>query len=281
MVDSNLKHLTLFTNSYYKGLPVNSTEDTPCYKEILDKQYREITLLLARYTRVVVVRLDLHPASTKDPSAIEITKFCRSFKEKFKKKYGNNAKTAYLWVREQGRKQYNEGIHWHLWVALKSADNTQPHTQAVQMQEIILNSWEKQAGGKAKRNHMTSWFYLQRNKLSPASRYKEQQAIVESPDRPEGFLFDGKHILTRGGENKGVVLGGVIDECFYALSYVGKVYSKVRTPKFKDAKIFSSSNLNTKDSRDGRQEEIEGNLLKIDKWLSTCLEPMPIEIIRE
>ena len=88
------------------------------------------------------------------------------------------------------------------------------------------------------------------------------------------MLISSKVINTRKN-NTGKVLGGVIDECFYALSYLAKVFTKV--PKVKNQRLFASSNLNTKDNRSGRQAEIEANLKEIHKNLSIKLSPMPVK----
>jgi hypothetical protein len=238
---------------------------------------------MARYTRTLVVRVDLHPENYTQPYSIDMSKFCKSFsrklsKKSFTKKDKYTSKIAYAWAREQGRKDYNEGVHWHLWVALKNDDNLQPNTQAELIQKEIIASWEKYSGGANERNNLSGWFYLRRNALTYEERVNEQKVIADNPDRPEGILINSK-VIKKRANNKNIVLGGVIDECFYALSYLAKVYSKVRTENTKGHRLFASSNLNTKDSKLGRQAEIEANLANIHKQLSSRLSPIPVSDI--
>lgn len=293
---NNLPHQETVASPFYKGLPINTTVNNPSFVSILDNTYNQLALVMARYTRTLVVRLDLHPAMNTSLYDVDMSKFCKSFSQKLSKKsfvkqeYGAHAikskpklkkkakytsKIAYAWVRESGRNEYNEGVHWHIWVALKQDDNLQPHTQAGLVQKEIMASWEKYSGGANERNHMSAWFYLQRNSLTRSARLREQKTIAANPERPEGVLINSGVIAQRAN-NKNIVLGGVIDECFYALSYLAKVYSKVRTHRSKGHRLFASSNLNTKDSKIGRQKEIESNLESIHKNLSDHLAPMDI-----
>ena len=77
--------------------------------------------------------------------------------------------------------------------------------------------------------------------------------------------------------NQGIALGGVIDECFYAISYLAKVYTKTKTEQDKGKRFTASSNLNTSSKRKNRTEEIESNVEKIRRNLnSTPLQPKAI-----
>jgi len=275
-ITNNLLHQETTIEAYHKGLPVNTTDENPLFTSILVKIYNQITLVMARYPSVTIVRLDLHPANIIN---VDMPEFCRSFSRKLSKKSlsekkGYNSKVAYGWVREIGRKDHNDGIHWHIWVALKKPRDLKPATHAKRVQGEILNSWEKYAGGQNSRNHRTCFFIIYRSKLAYDLRLSEQQAIADNPVDPKGVLISSKIINTRKN-NRGEVLGGVIDECFYALSYLAKVFSKV--PKVKNQRLFASSNLNTKDNRSGRQAEIEANLKEIHKNLSIKLSPMPVK----
>jgi hypothetical protein len=269
MIKNNLPHLKTTTEQHFRGLPVNVTGETPIFISIIEKIYRELSLIMARYTKVVVVRLDLGASKGINPLQIDMSVFCRSFTRLLSAKY--TSKVAYSWVREQGRKDYDSGMHFHLYVAVKIDENTREKTQATGMQKIILSSWAKQAGANS-RCHRAAWFYLERNNFTFQQRVKEQLLITEGG---QGVLIRLKPLVKRHN-NKNIALGGVIDECFYAISYIAKVYSKVRTPGTKGMRVTGSSSLNTKDKRSGRQVAIEKNLKWIDQQLNEKIDPIPI-----
>jgi len=285
------KHLTINTNDYYLGLPVNP----PVYTEILDHIYRELSSITARYTRTIVVRLDLHPSDNLNPHSIDMTKFCKSFTRKLgnksllkkawndefskrpdlKERAKYTSKVAYCWVMEKGRNSYNKGIHWHLYVAVKNDDYIQPKKHAELIQNEILSSWETVAG-KALRTHKSAWFYLERNKLTKNERLKQQQEIIKNPIRPEGVLISSEVILSRSN-NKGISLGGVIDEAFYALTYLAKVNSKDRTLQTKGSRFYASSNIGIKaKDNEKRDIEIQNSFNEIEFNLRQKLDPIPV-----
>ena len=275
---NNVFHQETTTERYFKNLPINTTDENAAFTAILEKTYNQLLLIIARHPRVIIVRLELHPANI-DRIDVDIPEFCRSFSRKLStkslgKKKGYNSKIAYGWVRETGRGNHNNGIHWHIWVALKKPRDLKPFTHAERVQDEILNSWEKYAGGPNSRNHRTCFFLIQRSKLTYDLRLRQQQAIADNPLNPKDVLISSGIIKTRRNSRDKVV-GGVIDECFYALSYLAKVFSKV--PKVKGQRLFASSNLNTKDNKKGRQEIIEATLEEIHKHLSIKLSPMPVK----
>jgi hypothetical protein len=268
-IKNNLPHLKMLKENNYLGLPINATELNPVHQSIVEKAYREITLLMARYSRVVLVRVDLYPP-TRDIQQIEIKEFCKVIKRKLDKEY--KTKVAYQWAKEFGKKGNITKIHWHLWFAIKNDGNTQPHTQAKKMQNKIIDTWEELVG-KNERNHMSGWFYLDRNKFSVAQRREEQNKIIEGGDE---VLINMKAIMKRDN-NKGIALGGVIDECFYAISYLAKIFSKVKIDSTIGSRVTACSNLNTSDDRKNRNEEIEQKLAKIHFQLEQPpLEPKTI-----
>jgi hypothetical protein len=269
----NLKHLKSSNEIYYSGLPVNASDDNPVYISIIENSYRELTKLIARYTRTVIIRVDLIPGDDANPSEIDIKEFCRSFKRKLETKY--KSEVAYQWVKEYGRKDYNEGVHWHFWIGVKNADDSQPHTQSKDMQNIILESWEKRAGF-SERNQKTGWFYLQRKDLTIDARLHQQKLISQGG---KGLLINMTKLQTRTN-NKDVALGGVIDECFYALSYLAKVYSKVRTHRSKDLKTYSQSNITTRSLSSSRKVIVEEALKTIHKHLAKKLRPISVKNYR-
>lgn len=262
MIKNNLRHLVVTEEQFYEGLPVNASSTNKIYVGIVEKAYRELCLILARYHRVVLVRLDLHNGSG-NPLGVDMTKFCRSFSRKLES--GFESKVAYQWVRESGRSEHNMGVHWHLWVAIKCSDQMRPNRQAAAMREVILGSWEDVASGGNDRNHGSGWFYLQRSKLSVSEREQEQKIIA---DGGSGVLINMSRLKDRT-RNNSFVVGGVVDECFYAISYLAKVYTKVRTPAGAGKRTFGNSNLNTKHKSADRSRIIDLNLAAVREDLSS------------
>lgn len=271
MITNNLPHLATTTESRYLGLRIMCSDSNPCYLDVIEKTYRELTLMLARYTRVVVVRLDLKLAEGTYPSKVNISKFRKSFVRKLEREY--NSKVAYLWVREFGKSDHNNGTHWHWWVAVKASTKHRPKFQAKDITSLIESAWTAHTGNDSKTN-MAGFFFLERKFFSPEGRKQQQEIIANGP--PEGksdVLINRKIIANRATSD---IVGGVIDECFFALSYMAKVYTKTRTKNTKGKPVFKSSNLNTKDIKKGRQEVIERNLSQIHVWLNESLESMPL-----
>ena len=122
---------------------------------------------------------------------------------------------------------------------------------------------------------MAGWFYLQRASFTLEKRKEEQNQIANGTRGNKDILFNRQPILSRA-MNKNKVLGGAIDECFYAISYLAKVHSKVRTEGSKSKPVYKTSNLNTDDKTAERKENIERQLDTIRNQLSTHLDPIPI-----
>lgn len=267
----NLKYQQITQSSHYKGLPINASETNPSYISIIEKTYRELTKLIAGYYRVVIVRVDLHPAEFCNPLLISMTDFCRSFQRKLENKY--KGKVVYQWVQEQGRKIHNKGMHWHLWVGVRNHPDHREKRQAREMSKLILDSWNNFAGGLSKRNHISGWFFLERDKLTREKRLHQQELICGGG---QGVLINMNHIRNRE-KNKNISVGGVIDECFYSLSYLAKVYSKVRTPNTQGRRLNASTNIRYFDKADQRKNQISTNLEKIDCWMKDKLSPRKLE----
>ena len=270
-IQNNLKHQKITSLSHYHGLPINSSQGNPLYFSILEKTHRELTKLIALYTRTVIVRLDLHPGKFCNPLKIKITDFCRSFQRKLEKKY--KSKVAYQWVQESGRKSYNEGFHWHIWVGVKNHPDHRPMRQAREMFDIIMESWSNYANGHDERNHKSGWFFIERNKLSRDARL-EQQKLISLGGKGVQINMD---IIRERKNNNSVALGGVIDECFYALSYLAKVYSKVRTPNTKGNRVFANSNIQINSKTKYRKDTIKTNKERINYCLQEIIEPIAID----
>ena len=267
-IKNNLPHLKTTNSPYHKGLPINVTDDNPSYVTIIDKTYRELTKLIALYTRTVFVRIDLHPAKTSNPLTISMTKFCRSFQRQLETKY--KTKVAYQWVQESGKNSHNKGIHWHLWVGVKNHNDYKPKRQTKEIYDIISKSWSKYSNGSNAAYHMAGWFYVERNKLSLEQRLNQQQLISSGGD---GVTLD-INIIRERLLNQSIALGGVIDECFYAFSYLAKVYSKVRTDNTYGKHLIASSNISYSNEKPARKATIEENLKKIDSQLERKLQPL-------
>ena len=84
-------------------------------------------------------------------------------------------------------------------------------------------------------------------------------------------------IIRERKNNNSVALGGVIDECFYALSYLAKVYSKVRTPNTKGNRVFANSNIQINSKTKYRKDTIKTNKERINYCLQEIIEPIAID----
>lgn len=265
------RHLHQSNFKNYLGLPINANEENHVYEEIIAKTYQELTKLIARHTRSVIIRLDLIPDND-NAHEIDMTRFCRAFKRMLEQKY--KSEVVYQWVREYGDDPYNKGLHWHIWVGVKNLTNVLPHTQAKNMHELIAKKWAEIAG-LSPRTQSNNWFYLQRDKLSIEARIEEQKLISEDE---RGVLINLEKLITRQS-NSGIVLGGVIDECFFALSYLAKVKTKVGKSEFKGKRLSAASNLSTRGLAAKRKIEVESQLQNIQNHLDSKIEPIPINSI--
>ncbi|WP_394169037.1 inovirus-type Gp2 protein [Saccharospirillum alexandrii] len=274
-IQANLKHLTEYQSDRYKGLPVQCSPSQPEYKEILDCSYRELTRILARYSRVILIRFDLAPGNTasslsppKHHTSISMSPFLTSVRRKLERKY--QTKMAYVWVKEYGNDDYNTGAHWHLWVALKKHNDHKPPRLAEAVKKLILSSWEQQAGIND-RNRSSSYFYLDRTRMSPEVRAQDQESIRID----DLSVLIKREALQNRVANKNMVLGGVIDEAFYAISYLAKAYTKLRVESGKGERTYNCSNIGLKDiNKQGRDAQISENLANIEEWLDVPLEPV-------
>lgn len=268
-MNTRLRHLQNLTDEYFLGLPINASEENQVYKEVITKTYQELTKLIARYTRTIIIRMDLIPENN-NPHEIDMTRFCRSFTRMLNTKY--DTQVVYQWVREYGTQQYNQGLHWHLWVGVKNTNKAQPHTQAKNIQELIGDKWAEMAGRSPRTRH-SGWFYIQRKKLSLQARMEEQKLISEGGKD----IMINMEILATRINNRGIALGGVIDECFYALSYLAKVKTKVRTLESKNKKVSGASNISTNHiKRPSRKLVVESQLVKVRKQLEQKIQPISI-----
>lgn len=240
-----------------------------------NEAYRELSLICARYSRVIVVRVDLHPSPDGiHPHTIDTTRFRKSIVRKLNRKF--RSKVAYQWVNEFGKKEYNEGSHWHWWFAIRSDDSMQPHTQAKEMGDLIISTWKEKVGGPCERNNKAGWFYLRRQDFTMEKRLSDQNQIANGTRMDKNDVFFPRSIISKRTIHNNSVVGGVVDECFFALSYMAKVNSKKRPVEASGRPLFKASKLNTKDKRNDRQQEIESNLEIINTNLKTALEPVPL-----
>ena len=272
MITNNIAHLETTTDSHYLGLPIMCSDSNECYVNILNKGYRELTRLQARYSRIVLVRLDVKIGKGTYAGNVEISKFRKSFVRKLERRY--KTKVAYQWVREYGKSEDKNPTHWHWWVAVNASDKEKPDTQAEHITLIINEAWIEHTRNRNSYVQMSGYFFLARKYYSPTGRRLQQDIIANGPSKEKGEVLINRSIIAAREDKK--VLGGVIDECFFAMSYLAKVYTKTRTKNTKWKPIFGNSNLNMEDPRSGRQQEIEKNLSQILISLQEPLEAIPM-----
>lgn len=273
MIVNNIAHQVMIEDSKFHGLPIMCSAKSPCYVEIIEKAYRELTLLSARYGEILVVRLDFKLSDYGYASKVDISKFRKSFIRKLETRFGS--KVGYQWIREYGKSNTRNPTHWHWWVAVKASKVNKPNVQSKKILIMARDAWVIHTGTDKSRVNKAGYFFLARKCFSLEGRKLQQSIIANGPSENESdVLINRKVIATR--ETSNIVLGGALDECFFTLSYMAKVFTKTSTPNTKGKRVFSNSKLNTKDRRAGRQETIEENLSQIHEWLEEPLDTMPL-----
>jgi hypothetical protein len=201
--------------------------------------------MLSRHRKVLVLRYDFFLANRD----IEIRSLNTYLGAKLRENYHKDTKV--YWVREEGHSDYNKGIHYHYVIAIpytternpssigKSIKNTirnylkkgedDPASYTVPLEEID-NSKEATSVMKDPSFKMTGFFILRRNDLNLEAIRQQKQDIEEMLYRSQGYkyldissIFDRKH-------QPSVVLGGVIHECIFAISYLAKKVTKETLP---------------------------------------------------
>lgn len=244
---------------YLFGLPINSTESSPLLHTPLQATYKQLSILLALYSRCVVIRVDAHPIRDGEPlghgenPSLLFSAFVKNTTAQIRRRFATQV--AFQWVREVGTFDYNLGPHWHFWLGCKKDNSLQAITQAQELQHIFSDAWPRYfTGGRC---HYAGWFYLERNKLCAEQRLKQQSEMIDA-------LVAGKArcnlplsgIRERHGNLR--VVGGLIDECFFALSYLSKARSKQRL--WPHEKLWNSSRLKVPPERIEHLHEVQTHL---------------------
>ncbi len=139
----NRKHITsddtiTHCNKTYK---INNGEHKKysLYIEQLKKIIEQFEIGLAKWSRVFVLRFDLHiPYETKDNK--QMTGFRKRLFQKLKREYGFDS-IGFCWAREYHRKGKGQPYHWAIWLD----GNKIRHSSRIN--EMIKKAWEKPTGG--------------------------------------------------------------------------------------------------------------------------------------
>ena len=225
----------------YKDLPINPMTDG-LIEGALDKLHHQVHAMLSHHSKVLVVRLDLSRPTNPD---FKISSFISDIKRRLENKY--KSKSAYFMAREVGATK-SKGEHYHLALMLKKHHRKQPATQCAEVFELVEALYKSKAdpvtNSTTEAVDNSGFFLLETSKLDPDSRDKQRVQIQRQVDADNGYSGLVVKKIRERKKNAFVALGGVLDECFYALSYLCKVDQKTRLQSRK--RSYSYSNLKPK-----------------------------------
>lgn len=115
------------------------------------------------------------------------------------------------------------------------------------------------------------YFWLKREMLaleqSESQKLKITEAITKLEDKTkfnEGYAYLRLDVIAKRIHLKGEPIGGVLQECIYALSYMAKTVTKHALPDRK--KMYSMSRLVNKELTDKRKREITDGTAKVNEY---------------
>ncbi len=247
---SNIEELVMranqvTTNTYYLGLKVMTLPNQHGYRrsicpDMIMKSYDVITRALALDSCILVVRYDLHPNYGDDDDFSDfMNKLC-----KWVKRMPHQPKVvSYFWVKEFGRKRsHNKGLHRHMYLCFKwSPLHKTPTRMTAPLLAKAKELYSKSCGDNSAKVKQVGWFKLERSQLSPEKRRKQRDSMQTRVYSGGGDSCLDMSIIRGRIDFKNTVVGGVIDEAFYALSYLTKAVSKERYSIGANKNRFGSS----------------------------------------
>lgn len=242
--------------THYKGFRLQIPEESQDNIErgnheepILDNIFKVIKFVCSRHNEVTVIRFDYYPAN----SGKSITDIFQPTLRRLKKERWNNGmrttKTGvgnaiyrdlqYVWVREKGESTYADGIHYHCFMAFRKVDGMTIKQLYNNFREVFAKelSCEDESNVAIKTKKalnpyvaIKGFFVLERKSFTIALQ-EQQRICIErliADDKGCNYL-NINAIQTR--KHIQFPIGGYLDECIYALSYMSKVVTKEHLPR--------------------------------------------------
>jgi hypothetical protein len=219
---------------------------------------------------------------------IDKSKLFNEIIRRVRTKYSPNSKIFY--VTERGKNPYNEGIHYHAVITVPlqgGATITRVGRDIREVsnlylrkhlhlgddylfpsdEEIILRG-ESQNPIDIPYTAYRGYFQLDRRYLTPAESEKQGIYIKNAVDNHTGYRYLNASNIRERNYNKSKVLGGVLVECIYSLSYLAKLKTKENLPKGERA--YSNPRYEKGENKAGaaRLREIEKHAAEVDKYFS-------------
>ena len=242
--------------THYKGFRLQIPEESQDNIErgnheepILDNIFKVIKFVCSRHNEVTVLRFDYYPAD----SGISITNLLQPIVRRLKKERWNNGirttkKTEgesiyrdlqYLWVREKGKSRLGKGIHFHCFMAFRKVDRMtikQLYNNFRDIVAITLSCKDESDIDTSKKKVVNPYvaikgfFVLERKRFTVESQEQQRICIERLIAEDKGCNYlNINAIKTR--KHTQFPIGGYLDECIYALSYMSKVVTKEHLPK--------------------------------------------------
>jgi hypothetical protein len=244
--------------------------------------------MLSRHRKVLVLRYDFFLANRN----IEIRSLTTYLGAKLKANYHKDTKI--YWVREEGHSDYNKGLHYHFVMAIpyiterhpsnigKSIRDTvkhyfekeenNPFSYTVPLEEINNNS-EATSVMKDPSFKMTGFFILRRNDLNLEAIRQQKQDIEEMLYKGQGYKYLDISSIKDRKHQPSVVLGGVIHECIFAISYLAKKVTKETLP---DRVRAYSPPMYVDNSSESRKAQIAIHTKEVDQAFMLLEESSPM-----
>tara|TARA_R110001583_G_scaffold40504_3_gene129354 strand:- start:1410 stop:2291 length:882 start_codon:yes stop_codon:yes gene_type:complete len=273
------KNIALIEGSHYLGMPIQLGESGCSVQGILDGILKLLKYQLSRHNKVIVLRYDVFLAGVE----LEITSFNQEFIRKIRVNYGLDAKM--LWVREKGASEYNNGIHYHYILTIPQKTETSLPNLGAAIKKIANHCLKKRLNMpeiydfpsefdiespiKDKEfmqkpySSFRGFFLLDRRYITPEETNKQKIDIQVALEKDKGYKHLDISKIKNRNYNKNKALGGVLEECIYAISYLAKLKTKEDLPA--GERMFTPPSYTETNLKEGRAEQIAEFVLLVDK----------------
>lgn len=221
----------------YKGFPIQ-TQENGYVEKVLRDIHKQTFAMLSHYTEVIAVRLDLKSPTVDD---FDMGSFVTEVKRLLSNAFGNS-RIGCVWVREYGRGEKKQ--HYHMLLLIKRFESSHAKTQNYKTWEIVNRLYNDRAKPK-KDVWRSGYFRLERSKLSESGREEQRISIQDAIDNKKKHPYLRIKAIKKRKHWRKEAVGGVIDEFFYAVSYLAKYEQKLKSFKenLKGKRRYSSTQL--------------------------------------